>query len=184
MGGDYKKFSVYTTDITLDVVYNIRVKAKLINLVYQNETTFDWKVTIVSNYDYCNYYLSWNTAPSITPKTYTAGNTNLTVTYSNWGFTPANCSKTPTYTAALSNGTALPTFITFDASTRTLNIGTTDVTLEGTFNIRVTASVTWTNTNTTYFDWVLTINYNYDWCTYYFHWTYTTPVLSDQTYIR
>ncbi len=46
-----------------------------------------------------------------------------------------------TYTATLADGTALPSFITFDDTTKEFTVSTTDYTLDGTYNIKLIATL-------------------------------------------
>ena len=82
----------------------------------------------MSNYDWCTYYLTWTSVPSITPKTYIANSTALVVTFSAFTWTPANCTSTVAYTATLVDGSALPSYVTFTAAGRKFAVYTNDVT--------------------------------------------------------
>ena len=175
-----KKFTVYSTNYKLSGVYNIRVTAT----VYGNTTTFDWKLTINYNYDYCSEELIWDTLPTLTSATYTAGGaTPLTATFPALTWTPSNCSSTVQYSALLSDGSAQPAYIQFNAATRTFTVSTTDVTANGSFDIVITAQLLdFGGLNTTTLTWNLDVAANYNYCAYYLNWG-TAPAISDQTYL-
>ena len=179
------RFYVYTTNVLTEASLSVKLTATLAGLNATNSTTVLLNVNVLSNYDWCTYYLAWDTLPTFNNQTYQANDTALNFTFDAFTFTPANCSALAiiTYTAALADGTALPAYITIDSSTRTFQVVSSDVTLEGDYEIKVVATTSGLNySNSTYVVWGLRINSHYDWCTYYLVWT-SNASIADQTYL-
>ena len=153
-------FTVFTSDVTLDAVYQIKVTVKLLDILGQNTTSFNWNLTIQSNYDYCSYYLIWTSTPSILSQSYEAGGSPLYVPFStnDLTWTPLNCTSRISCTATLANGTALPSYISLNASTTTFAVYTSDPSVSGNLTISVTCSlVDWIVVKSRSFTWDLTI---------------------------
>ena len=77
----------------------------------------------------------------MTATTYTAYTTGITKTFTDVTWTPSNCTSTITYTALQTNGSALPSYISFTASNNTFYAYCPDRRTEGTYYIRVTATL-------------------------------------------
>ena len=180
-----RTFRVYTNDRTKEGVFPITVTASTTGLNYTNTTSFDWTLTVLSNYDYCSYYLAWTawTGTVLTHQYYLAGDTKKYVQFPPITWTPANCSSIAvTYTATLNNGSALPSIIVFTDSNRTFSIYDSVVANVGDWTIKVRATLATTGANYTEFTWQLTETNSIDYCSYWLTWTYV-PTIADKSYM-
>ena len=133
--------------------------------------------------DWCSYYLAWTSVPSVSNQLYEPTMPAVAFTFSDATFTPANCTSTLQYTATLSNGTALPSYITFTAANRSFSVYSSDVYLEEYLTVKVTVKLSgdFYYQNTTSFTFDINITSNIDPCTYLLQWT-SLPTIGTKTY--
>eukprot|EP00347_Sterkiella_histriomuscorum_P016790 403351843 len=137
----------FTTVVT---TYNLRVTG-LIHA--QNTANLDFKITII---DLCP---GADLAPDIIPnKNYTTSDPQMLVNFNEWTTNPTYCSCYFSYTAELANGTALPSFITFNAASKQFQIQTTDIAMRGNYEIQITGAIRVTNIKTTTFNLLVKVS--------------------------
>jgi len=76
----------------------------------------------------------------ITAYTYQIGTGSYEVSVPTFSTSPYTCAETITYTMTKSDGSASPSFMTFNATTRVIKINTNDIAQVGTYNMKVTVT--------------------------------------------
>ena len=133
-------FTIHNTDSSYAETLVITVTATLVDLLYDNTTSFSWTLNVDnSNYDMCRNTIAY-TDPVITDVDYTASTALIPRTFTDLTWTATgSCVSSIVYTATLSDGTALPSAIQFFSANNTINVYSTDPTVHGSFTVKVTA---------------------------------------------
>ena len=130
-----KYLSIYTTTQAKDGTYNLRLTGVL-GTTTTPSTYADFVVTI-SKCKVATFGI--NTFP-LTYYTYDITTTALTATFTAWTCSVSACG-TFTYTMLQTSGSALPTCITFDATTRTMTVSASTNTCNGVYQVTVTGQL-------------------------------------------
>ena len=75
-------------------LHTIVAKAYIIpdnNYPYSEDTSISFQVEVK---DYCTVLLAWNTLPTMSDTTYSAGDAAMTITFADVTWTPTNCTST------------------------------------------------------------------------------------------
>ena len=175
-------FHVETSDITVQGTFPVIIRAKLKDWTIQNETTINFTLTVTTTMDYCSYYLSWQSTPTIAQIDYKALDPAVTHTFSNYTWLPANCSSRIQYTATLANGSALPSWVTCNTTTNEIKVYSTNISLTEDIDVKVTAKLfDFAGLNETSFTFKVNATTDIDWCGYNLAWT-SLPTITTQTY--
>ena len=121
--------------------------------------------------------------PVIADVFYRANDPKIDTVFSGVTWTPSNCTSSIQYTVKQSNGSALPSVITWDLATMTFSVFTSDVTFSATYTIKVTSKLlNFKYQNSTSFTFKYYIASNYDPCTFYFAWL-PVPSIPNKSYV-
>ncbi len=129
-------FSVSTSDPDDADSYNIKIIATLNDGVGTKDET----ATLTLDVTACTITKTWT--GSTTTHSYTVGDSALSIDYSSTLSYATSCSgKTITLTATLSDGSALPSWITFNSAGPSFSVSTSDPDDADSYNIKIIATL-------------------------------------------